>query len=172
MSTRVLGLLALGLMALPGAAPAAEADGPFAAYDACSAIANPAKRLECFDAAQRARGHAPAPEAVQEERKKSFGAKPAPLASAKAKDKPQSKEKAQDGEEAISVELSVVGRTHDQKLWFRTVEGVLWAQTDTTVLRVAPRLGSSVKIKRAALGSYMCKLAMWVRCERTDQEPK
>jgi len=152
------------------AQPCLAADDPM---DACAAIANPDQRLACFDAAMRARGRAPAPEAVQQERRRSFGLHAPNISLPHPHLGGPSQNPSQNADDAVTVELAEVGRSHDDMLWIRTREGVIWRQTDPIIVRVAPEVGSSIQIRRAALDSYFCDMTKWmsVRCERVDQPP-
>ena len=65
-----------------------------------------------------------------------------------------------DGEEVKSIEGVVANATTDNNgRWIvRLEDGSTWAQTDYSMLAVAPKKGHKVKITRAALGSYMMRV--------------
>jgi len=154
-------------------APAMSAPAPSGAdsFDKCSDIVDPAQRLECFDAVQRARGKGPAPELQQQERRRKFGL-PTPRLSLPHIS--AGKQDSAEREDRVGVELAEVGRTHDGMLWIRTKEGVIWKQNDPTIIRIAPSVGGTIEIRRAAMGGYFCDMTRWqsVRCERSDTRPQ
>ncbi len=161
-------VVSAAVMALAVGTPAISAPDFAGAnsFDKCSDIVDAAQRLECFDAVQRARGKGPAPELQRKERRRKFGL-PMPRLSL-----PHNATDAE-GEDKVAVELAAVGRTHDGMLWIRTTEGVIWEQNDPTIVKIAPSVGSTIQIRRAAIGSYFCDMTKWqsVHCERTDKEP-
>lgn len=57
-------------------------------------------------------------------------------------------------DEALETRLVSARQTRDG--WLFTLEnGAVWRQTDSEPLRVTPRAGMPVRIRRAAMGSYM-----------------
>jgi len=150
--------LAAGLLA---GSPARAADE--SAYDRCSAIANAERRLACFDEVQKARGRAPAHEAVQTEHRRSFGLKVPSIAAPRL---------GSGEDQSVTVRVAAVGQTHDGKLWIRTEDGAVWDENDTVIVRQPPKVGDSVRIRRAAVGSYLCDFTRWqsVRCERRESQ--
>ena len=152
MIIRTQAAAAFALLAVAGALPAQAADE--SAYDRCSVIASPERRLACFDEVQKARGHAPAPQAVQAEKRRSFGLGATRLGA--------------DEDKAVTVRVAAAGQGHDGRLWIRTEDGAVWDQTDTAVVAQPPKPGGQMRIRRGAIGSYLCDVTRWqsVRCQR------
>ena len=162
--------LAVAICAAPApaamAGPAATSPNP---YDRCSEMADADQRLACFDAVQKARGRAPAPQAVQRKHRKKFG-----LQAPRFSPKPSARGRSRASQDEVAVELAKVGRAHDGMIWFVTTDGAIWRQTEPTTVAIAPSPGDHLKIRRAAVGSYLCDMSRWqsVRCERTQAEPR
>jgi hypothetical protein len=62
-----------------------------------------------------------------------------------------------DEEEITSIDSTVASAFQDgHGRWVvRLADGGTWAQTDNNVIALRPKPGHKIKIKRAALGSYM-----------------
>lgn len=57
-----------------------------------------------------------------------------------------------------SVETTLVSASRSDGWTFHLADGSVWRQVDTTALNFRPREGMPVRIRRAAVGSYMLKV--------------
>jgi hypothetical protein len=57
-----------------------------------------------------------------------------------------------------TVETTLVSANQSDGWVFRLADGSVWRQVDTTALNFRPREGMPVRIRRAAVGSYMLKV--------------
>ena len=155
-----IGILSFGVLAL---APAAMAAGPTSPDQApavravldCRKITDGPQRLACFDAATarmdeaQAKGDLVTIDQAQRRtlRKEAFGFA---LPSLAILDKGVSKS------ETDSVSLKVLSASQDKTgRWRFTLEGEqFWHQTDLATMTFDPHAGSSVVIKKGALGSF------------------
>lgn len=129
----------------------------FEALVRCRAIAEDAARLRCFDAASQALQQAAERKElvvvdrkqIRETKRTLFGLD-LPRLSIFAGGEG-------DEEEVSAIEGVVAGAVQDGNgRWIVKLEdGSTWAQTDNNVFALGPRRGNKVRIKRAALGSYM-----------------
>ncbi|MHB8286046.1 MAG: hypothetical protein ACYDD1_15410 [Caulobacteraceae bacterium] len=168
--------LALAAALLPTAASARPAPAVDASHAAvvqaisdCRKITDKDARLACFDTAASALDQAQAQgqvvvvdrEQVKTVRRQSFGFNIPSIAVFTHGPK----------EEAINnvtVDLSGGYQGGDGKWRFTTVDDAVWRQIDSDQLYDAPHQGSKMAIRKAALGSFFCKLdgQSAVRCVR------
>jgi hypothetical protein len=130
----------------------------------CTAIADDAERLACYDKALRPAAPAPAPRAAapepaapvaarpderRQERRVRESAAPAPAAA------PAAPRAGASADEAI-VPIIVVGvrALPGREATFTTEDGVAWVQTDSQQLIGLPDAPFAAEIKRGAMGSY------------------
>lgn len=160
---------ALATAALIGAGGAAGArDKPtppqqrpeaFEALVRCRGIAEDRARLQCFDAASQALQQAADRKElvvvdrkqIRETKRSLFGLDLPRLSIFGGGD-------GDNDEEAVtSIESTVTGAVQDGNgRWIvKLADGSTWAQTDNETLALRPKAGNKVKVKRAALGSYM-----------------
>lgn len=122
---------------------------------ACSAMTPDADRLACFDretarfrSAEQSGAVIIMPRArVEETRRALFG-----FAA------PHILEMVSGGAALEAVETSLVSASQNDGWVFRLADGSVWRQVDTTALNFRPREGMPVRIRRAAVGSYMLKV--------------
>lgn len=136
-------------------------------YD-CRAIADPAERLACFDRQVAAVAAAEAArdirivdrEAVRATRRGLFGFSLGRLNIFGDGDD-EVEDEGQDGSEAvteITATITQFARNDLGKLVFVLDNGQRWIQTDNITGRRDPRVGHSVTIRRAALGSFIASV--------------
>jgi len=195
MHWRVIGIGA-GFAAAVAAGPAlAQQTGTPPSWDTlthCAAMPSDAERLGCYDAAMRAAGYAPNPEAVVAERHRRFGlpefslnilhkesrekgeAVGAPAGS--AAQAAQASQAAQPGpaqptenENRIEVQIDEVATILNGKVLLVTTDGGVWEQTDQVVVHPFPKPGQTIIIRRERLGGFFCDVNKYqtVRCRRT-----
>ena len=63
-----------------------------------------------------------------------------------------------DDEKAIETTIRKVSSTPDGKWIFQLAEGGSWIQTDSKNLPADPRAGQTIRVRRAALGSYFANI--------------
>lgn len=70
----------------------------------------------------------------------------------------------------IASTLASSSQRGDGKYSFTLADGTAWIQVDSDLIRLRPRDGSSVVVKRAALGSYMLRIGTGrdIRVRRID----
>lgn len=153
--------------AAPGAAqPQAAA---FSALARCRGIAGDRERLACFDAAAAALDRAETEgqivvidrDQVKAVRRQSFGLTlPAFTLFNRGP--------AEDQVDRVTIELASADQDPRRRWIMTSTEGVVWAQTDDEDVSRDPHKGSTVSIRKAALGSYFCNIdgQRAVRCER------
>jgi hypothetical protein len=122
----------------------------------CRKLTDGAQRLACFDAAAAAMDQAEAKGDIvvvdraqaRKVRRQAFGFTLPSLSLFERGEKP---------EELNTVEGVVASaRQNGSGKWvIRLEDGAVWVQVDTNDLGTDPRAGEAVKIRRAALGSYM-----------------
>lgn len=68
----------------------------------------------------------------------------------------------------ITLTIDRVAQTQDGKWIMSDADGVTWAQIDAEYLESAPHKGSILKIRAAAIGSYLCNIdgQRAIRCQR------
>lgn len=160
-------VLALALMAAtsptPAAAPAAQA------LSACRRIAEDAARLACFDAAAARLDEAQDKGAVvivdrqqvHELRRQAFGLNVPSVGalfhSMKGED-----------DTRLSARLASARQGPEGRWTMATEDGQEWRQTDDELVANMPHPGSELAVRRAALGSFFCKVdgQLAFRCER------
>lgn len=154
---RILGLSAFACAVVgAGSASAQETARPAAleALVACRAQADDAARLACFDAAATALDTAERTgevtvvdrAQVQATRRSFFGLEGGDLNIFRGRG----------GEEVTTLETTLSSAAQGRDGWvFTLADGSVWRQVDDEQLRVRPRSGMTVSIRRAALGSYM-----------------
>lgn len=167
--TRKLILCAALLAGLPAAALAQSSSAPqpqpelLEALTRCRTIADPAAKLQCFEAATAALEQAVERrevmvvdrEQVREGRRRLFGLALPSLPVFGGGDDDED-----DEDEVKSLEGVVASVSWNSfgKLVIRLEDGGVWHQTDDRHLGVEPRRGHAVVITRAALGSYMMRV--------------
>ncbi len=162
-----LAALLVGLAAPAYSQERAGAPTPPATFEAlvhCRAVADPAARLQCFDAAAGALEQAAARRdvvivdraQVRESRRRLFGLALPNLPIFGRSDNSRD----HDDEEITTLESTVTSAArNDLGQWqVRLQQGGYWIQTDFEQLAVAPRPGQRVVIHRGALGSYMMRV--------------
>lgn len=153
----------LVLCALPSAAfaqrPQREAPpAPFARAIQCRAIADPQQRLACYDREVAALEQAERSseirvvdrQQVRRSRRSLFGL-----------DLPDLDIFSGDDDDAVTEIASTirsVGQTGDGKYVFVLEDGARWAQTDSRNIVPEPRAGHTIRIRRAAMGSFMANV--------------
>lgn len=125
----------------------------------CRAITDPAARLACFDRSVSALGDAQSKgelvtldrQEVRKTRRSLFGLTLPSLRILGDED---------DSEEGKEIETRIVRAAPgpDGKWIFQLAEGGRWAQTDTRKFIVDPKAGQTIRIRRAALGSYTANI--------------
>jgi hypothetical protein len=147
----------------------------------CADMGDKDSRLACYDAAMRAAGYAPKPEAVAAAKHKSFGLSN-PFGSKDHEDKEQKRAEKQAQKQAkasergaeespneITVQVSQVAVVEPEgRLIIFTEDGQIWEQTDQVQLAKKPELGSSFRIHKSVLGGYFCDVDPYksVKCKR------
>jgi hypothetical protein len=168
--TRSHYLLAALLIAAPAAASAQRGAAPpprpeaFEALIRCRSIAEPAARLQCFDAAAAALQTAQERREVvvvdraqvREGRRRLFG-----LALPRIPIFGGGDDEDENEADRVSTIEGVVASASEDSLghWVVTLQdGATWVQTDNVALALRPRPGQRVVINRAALGSFMMRV--------------
>lgn len=162
---RLVALLAPLLSATPVAAQDAEVVSDVIA---CRAVANDAERLACFDrttslladARSRNEVRVEDPRKVEEAKRAQFGLTPAQVAEAKPKPAPQAARKAPPEPAELREISSSVARVSRDGLGRYVVtlaDGARWRQKEAGDMR-EPRPGDPIRIRRAALGSFMANI--------------
>lgn len=139
----------------------------------CRALTNGPDRLACFDRESAAVAGALASrdlvvvskEQVRSSRRSLFGLSLPSLAIFGGN--------AEDGEDAIrEVEGVIATATQrgDDNWIIRLQDGAVWTQTDSRQLATTPKAGLPVKVRRAALGSYIMNIngGLGIRVKRTN----
>jgi hypothetical protein len=70
----------------------------------------------------------------------------------------------------IEVTLTQVEKAGDGKLIVTTSEGAVWRQLFTDAMMQNPKVGESMRVRKNALGGYMCRIGKWpsFKCKRTS----
>ncbi len=156
-------LLAMGVAATAAESPKARAAALQALVD-CRSVADPARRLACYDAAA---GKLEAAEAsgdvvvvdraqVQEAQRAAFGFNfrmPSFMTGGGNKDDAGGEKKAPDIVDTLETTVASARKLNGRWI-IRLPDGAVWVQTDDTALVREPKVGSKVLIKRGAVGSY------------------
>jgi hypothetical protein len=58
--------------------------------------------------------------------------------------------------DAMDAKIAAVAQGRDGKLWFTTVDGAVWQQTESKSFALAPQAGQTLTIHKAMLGSFIC----------------
>lgn len=154
--------------AFGGEAPSPALEG----LAACGAVAEPAARASCYDAAYGALSRAvSAGEVIIVQRQEAQAAQRGafglnlPQLSIFDRANPDAKPLENVVDEARSVRRDEYGK------WIvELADGAVWRQTDNEVLAPPPRPGSRVEIRRAAFGSYFMRIDdhKGVRAKRSE----
>jgi hypothetical protein len=169
------GFLAAALAAAPlAAAPAPKAEGRAQALQHlidCRKLTDNTARLACFDEAAAAMDQAEAKgdivvvdrDQARKVRRQAFGFTLPSLSLFERGEKP---------EEIANMEGKIAAaRQNNAGKWVIKLEdGATWAQIDTNAVPNDPKVGDTVTIRRAAMGSYMLSLGHHVafRAHRED----
>lgn len=141
--------------------PTPERSSLLTALSACRGIADDAARLACFDRTSSALDAAERDGAVviverqqiREARRQLFGfnAPALPALFGRAGDESDVEP------EVASVETTLLGAGQDRegKWTFRLADGSEWRQIDSAPVRFQNRTGTEIRVRRAALGSYL-----------------
>lgn len=146
--------IALGAAIAPNTQEA-PASAEYQNLMACSAVTSDADRLACFDretarlrAAEQSGAVIIMPRArVEETRRALFGFAV-----------PNLPDMMSGGPALEGIETTLVSASQNDGWVFRLADGSVWRQVDTTALNFRPREGMPVRIRRAAVGSYMLKV--------------
>jgi len=179
MARFIAGSFAFLALTLPGAVPA-EALGE--ELRVCRDLTDDHARLACYDAAvDRSRKSAdPGPEPSAENTAGSTAAEPAATAASlsqedlfgkTSKEIERSVEQATGGEriDSLSATVTRLRKFGYDKVLITLENGQLWKQIDASSLRL--RVGDTVEIERAALGSFILRKPgnrRWMRVSRED----
>jgi hypothetical protein len=156
---RLTWVMAAAVLAFPAASPAQTAatasPGVLNEVLSCRTVTEAAARLACFDRSVSALGAAQSKgelvtldrQEVRKTRRSLFGLTLPSLRILGDED---------ESEEGKEIETKIVRAApgSDGKWIFQLAEGGRWAQTDTRKFIVDPKAGQTIKIRRAALGSY------------------
>ena len=178
----MMGAAALALVA--GAGQAQDQVSPdvrWAQVSACAAERSAASRHACVDAVLRASGALdPVTEAAVDRENFGRDERPAPpppvpqVAAAPARAAVPPVEPAARAApppvSGIDTRVASARMAGDRKVVVTTVEGAIWRQTDSDLIRRLPRAGESFEVREGALGSYRCTFNgdTSFRCERRD----
>ncbi|WP_162938899.1 hypothetical protein [Brevundimonas naejangsanensis] len=126
----------------------------------CRSIADDAERLRCFDRTADALDAAEQQgelvvmdrDQVRQARRQLFGFSAPAL--------PSIFSRGDDGAEgadvdAVETTLLGAGQDHEGKWTFRLADGSEWRQIDSAPVRFQNRAGTEIRVRRAALGSYL-----------------
>jgi hypothetical protein len=169
------GAAGLALAAAVGGAAAAQeasADAALNGLAACAAVADPAQKAACYDAAYAAlNGQVRSGEISIIRRKEAQAAQRGAfglnLPSLQIFDKASG---SQGPLESIADKVAKAYRDGEGRWVVETAEGQVWRQTDNETISPRPKPGDPVEIRKAALGSYMMKVgeARGVRAKRGE----
>ena len=178
-----VGLAAGLVLGLTGVALSQDSPAP-PSWDTlvrCAGTPNEDSRLACYDAAMRAAGYAPKPEAVAQEHRKGFGLTIPQVNILKRHSKHEGAEAAgtpgaapvalppEVDQDKVTVVLDKVALQGNGQLLIITTEGAIWEQTDRdSSIAVLPKSGDSMIIRRGKMGGYFCDVSKYVsvRCTR------
>jgi len=168
-------------MAASGAASVAfaQAAGASPSWDTlvkCAQTPDESARLACYDAAMRAAGYSPNPEAVAAEHHKAFGLSMPKVTVFKKKKQEEGAEVAgaapappvdNPNQTEITVDQIAITQPAGKIIIFST-DGQIWRQVDTTSINNLPKEGDTVPIHKEVLGGYFCDVNKYqsVRCQR------
>lgn len=164
MRNKITTTLAISFTLCASAALAADKKEPrpeiFQKLVDCRAVADSAQRLACYDAQvsllddaeSRAEVVVVDRSQINKARKSLFGLT-LPSLSLFGSDKDDGTE----GFSFIESKIAAIKATPDGKYAFRLEDGARWTQTDTQSIRT-PKVGDTIRIRKAALGSYMANI--------------
>ncbi len=159
-------------LAAPPKAEQARRAAALEALSSCRKEADGAVRLACYDKAAGALDEAEARgqvvvldrEQVRTVRRQAFGFEMPSFSLFNPKARAASDELV----DRVTYAIDHAGHAASGAWVLATTEGVNWVQTDDEAINIAPRKGSELKVRRAALGSYFCNVdgQRAVRCMR------
>ncbi|HEY0412059.1 MAG TPA: hypothetical protein VGD66_02820 [Allosphingosinicella sp.] len=138
-----------------------ERPAAFEALVRCRAVADDHARLQCFDAASQALEQAQERhelvvidrKQIRETKRTLFGLELPHLSIFGGGEG--------DEEEVTSIESTVAAAVEDGNgRWIvKLADGGTWAQTDNNIIALRPRPGMKIKVRKAALGSYVMNVS-------------
>lgn len=156
----ILACFAAATSAVPAMAQTKPAEIPavFSRVTACRSVADPAERLACFDREVSALAQAQASqqlvvvdqEQIRETRRGLFGLRLPNIG--RLFDHEQ-------GPQEITAKIARVGNTRTGLYSFELEDGSVWNATESRTFSREPRVGMEIRIRQAALGSYMANIA-------------
>lgn len=171
-----VGVLALGAVAV-NAQDDVSPETRWAQVAACAAERSNESRHACVDTVLRAAG---ALDVVTETRvnRENFGrvdmpnppAAPPTAVAAMAATADRVQVTAPAPVDGISTQVATARMGNDRRIVVETVEGAVWRQVDSDVIRRLPRTGEAFDVREGALGSFRCTAnrSTTFRCERRD----
>lgn len=157
---RSLVACSFALLAAPAFAQSKDLPRPpaFTKLVGCRTVADPAQRLACYDKEVAAVDSAAARQElvivdqaqVRKARRSLFGLT--------LPDIPILGERADEAQQLIESAIKRTWQTADGKWGFELEDGARWVQTDSRNLARDPRAGQPIRIRRAALGSYLANV--------------
>lgn len=154
--------LFLALAAVPAVASAKDAPKPptpavVSRVVACASVADPQQRLSCYDREVAAMNQAEKSgelvamdrNQVRKTKRSLFGLALPDLGVFGD---------SEDGDSSIETTLRSVGQNPDGKYVFDLAEGGRWVQLDSRNFIIDPKAGQPIRIRRAAMGSYMANV--------------
>ena len=167
-SAGLLLVLVVGVGAAVGAKPGEKTRAAvLQAIIDCRAMKDSDKRLACYDDASNKLDEAEASgqvvvmdrEHARQVRRDIFGLQLPSLSLFETRDSsPGTKRAASDDVDRVTDTIKRAWAQPDRKLVLELAGGAVWRQIDAVELDEAPRPGTEVEIKRAALGSFMLKV--------------
>lgn len=161
--------LFLGIVSLANGAEPARRPALFQAVTDCRKLAQDAARLACYDKAAAGLDEAEAKgqvvvidrDQVKAVRRQSFGLTLPAFTLFNRGTK-------EDQVDRVTIELARAYQDSSRRWVMVSTEDVVWAQTDDESINIEPHKGSTVAIRKAALGSFFCNVEgqRAVRCER------
>jgi hypothetical protein len=161
-----------------GAATAASAQQagaapPLEVLVKCADMGDRDARLACYDAAMRASGYAPKPEAVAEADRKKFGLGLPHIGGGKHAENKKAKKEAAPAPEGnpseITLEVAQVAVVQPVgRLVIFSTDGQIWEQTDSDTIGDPPQAGFQMTIHKGVIGGYLCDVTKFktVHCKR------
>ena len=156
-----MALLAAGAVPASGADPISGPPDAFKRLLDCRALTGDAARLSCYDAQMASFGTAVEKQDIviadrgqlRKARRSLFGLTLPNLDLFGTKDGPEKAEMSE-----ISATLTAARVNGDRRWMFVLDDGARWIQADTKDLPRDPRPGMPIKIRRAAMGSYLANI--------------
>lgn len=126
---------------------------------ACSSVTDPSERLSCYDREVKSMSEAQQKgdliamdrQQVRKTKRSLFGLALPDLGVF-------GDSGSDDGDSAIETTIKSVSETPDRKWIFTVAEGSRWVQLDTRNFVVDPAPGQPIRIRRAAMGSYLANV--------------